>query len=197
MLGMAHALAWQSRSLGVQGTALWLSVLWLSACTGGQSGSEGSSPAPPCAAGRALFVGRIHEVSGGCVSIEVERVVAAGPLSLANGGTVDGNSATGAVLRGRLSTIYSYRHEFMAAESVAVLIDAWDEPARFELFPLVGDRVQVQWGPQRLEVELEEMAAPDCAERLEARRTPQSGGGVNASGSTPTSPPLPEPVCTP
>jgi hypothetical protein len=194
---MAHGLARQSRSLGVQGTAFWLSVLWLSACTGGQSGTEGRLPAAPCAAGRALLVGRIHEVGGGCVSIEVERVVAAGPLSVANGGTIDNNSAVGAVLRGRLSTIYSYRHEFMAAESVAVLIDAWGESARFELFPLAGERVQVQWGPQRLEVELDEMAAPDCAERLEARRTPQSDVVVNGSGSTPTSPPLPEPVCAP
>jgi hypothetical protein len=175
----------------------WL--LALSAC-GGQSGNEGDLPAAPCARDNAFVVGRIEEVGAGCVSVRVERVVSAGmPLPAADGGVrSDGEPEVGELLRGRLGTIYSYDHEFERADSVALFVEPWgDDAIALQLFPVDGDRVQIHWAGQRLELEVAEMVEVDCQSKLEARRKPSDDVRHGGGGSVQTSPAEPEPMCGP
>lgn len=140
-------------------------------CNGGQSGNEGDIPAPPCAGQGALFQAHILDVGGGSVRLEVDALVKAGyPLTNDDGTEIfSGEVQPGEVLRGRLGSVYSWSHEFSSGESVAVLPGPWQELLSFELMPMQGERVIVQWTSARFESTLEELAAEDCSERLAGR----------------------------
>lgn len=139
-----------------------------SGCIGGQSGNEGDIPAPPCAGQGALFQAHVLDVGGGSVRLEVDALVKAGAPILDSEGDVvfGGDVEPGEVLRGKLGTIYAWSHEFAIDEPVAVLPGTWGSLLEFQLMPMTGDRVIVQWTSATFESRLEELAAEDCAERL-------------------------------
>jgi hypothetical protein len=174
-------------------------ALAASAC-GGQTGSEGMLPAPPCAFGGTLVVGRIENLGGGCVSIQVERVVATGePIYGDDGETFfDGDPAVGSTLNGHLQTMYAYTREFEKADAVAVIIGRRGNALALELLPLDDGRVQVQWGGRALEADLEEISAADCREKLPARFETIPAPVPRGSGTGgPTAPHREDPVCEP
>jgi hypothetical protein len=177
-------------------------VLALSSGCGGQSGVEGDRPGPPCAVNQTFVVGRIEDVSGGCVSVRVERVLAAGePVYDGNGEVIfDGNPKIGDVLRGHLGSTYAYTHEFEAAASVALFVETFDDVPALQLFPLQGDRVQLHWAGKLLEVGFTDMTAPDCYDRLEGLYEAGKKDGRSSVGrSMVTARPAPsdDPVCKP
>ena len=177
---------------------LQLGVLALAAIgCGGQSGNEGELPAAPCAREDALVVGHIESVGGGCVSVRVERVVSAGALTSLD--VVLQQLERGATISGRLGRIYSSRHDFQQGDAVVVIASAGEaSPAGvwLELFPYRDDRAEVQWGLAQLQIELNVLHAPDCDERLWARResAPQLESTLSDHGVT-TPPANPEPMC--
>lgn len=168
----------------------------VSACAGGQSGSEGELPAPPCAGSGGLFEGRITRLESGCVTVEIDRVVSAGDGVLdSEGGVLFTRLSTeGDVVTGRLGTVYAYTHVFSVGESVAVLPGPFGDVLELQLLPIGPDGVEVQWGRRTGHVIIDDLAAPDCAERLESlpERPARS-----QSGSAPTQPPQPEVECGP
>jgi len=142
-----------------------------SGCIGGQSGNEGDIPAPPCAGQGALFQAHVLDVGGGSVRLEVDALVKAGePILDAEGDVVfSGEVAPGEVLRGKLGTTYAWSHEFVIDAAVAVLAGTWGDELEFQLMPMSGDRVIVQWTSETFESTLEELAAGDCSQRLSSR----------------------------
>jgi hypothetical protein len=142
-----------------------------SGCLGGQSGSEGEIPAAPCAGQGALFQAHVLDVGAGSVRLEVDAQVKAGdPLTNGDGVEIfSGTVEPGEVLSGRLGRVYAWSHEFTSGESVAVLPGPWGELPSFELMPMEGERVIVQWTSARFESTLEELAAEDCSQRLSER----------------------------
>jgi len=57
--------------------------------------------------------------------------------------------------------------------------------------------VQVQWGLRSLQIELDDMVAPDCGEKLWALRESESDTVVNASSSTQAAPAAAALICMP
>jgi hypothetical protein len=157
---------WLALALGVGlGPALG------SGCIGGQSGNEGDIPAPPCAWQGALFQAHIVDVGGGSVRLEVDALVkASDPILDTEGGVIfSGDVEPGETLRGRLGTMYAWSHEFAIGEPVAALAVSWGDELEFQLMPMSGDRVIVQWTSETFESTLEELAAADCSRRLSSR----------------------------
>jgi hypothetical protein len=150
---------------------LGLAPMLASGCDGGQSGNEGDIPAPPCAGQGALFQARVVDVGGGSVRLEVDAPVKAGaPILGAEGEVVfSGEVEPGDMLRGKLGTVYAWSHEFAIGEPVAVLAGTWGDLLEFQLMPMTGDRVIVQWTSETFESSLEELASEDCSERLSSR----------------------------
>lgn len=142
----------------------------------------GSLPAPPCRYGAPFLLGNIEDLGGGCVSVVVERVIAQGS---------DGDSSElseGSTVRGRLGRTYAYRSDFATGDSVALFVQKYDDQLTLELFPYANERAQALWGTTSLSLELEEMSAEDCPERLDERRPeqqPSSGSGETIQTAPP------------
>jgi hypothetical protein len=136
------------------------------------SDEPGELPAPPCAGRNALVVGTIEDLGSGCVSVRVQRVVSEGdPIYATNGSVLfNGNPDRGAIVRGRLGSLYSWQHEFEDRAEVAFFVEPRGEELSLQLFPRDDDQVQVQWGSRELQLEVGDMVGPDCAENLEMRR---------------------------
>lgn len=157
--------------LGLAALGVGLAPLGGVSCLGGQSGNEGDIPPPPCAGQGGLFQAHVLEVGEGNVRLEVDALVAAGDPIVDTEGRVlfSGEVAPGEVLRGKLGTIYAWSHEFAIDEPVAVLPGTWGDLLEFQLMPMRGDRVIVQWTSETVESTLEELAASDCSLRLRSR----------------------------
>ena len=167
---------------------------------GGQSGNEGELPAAPCARNQAVVVGRIEAIGGGCVTVRVDRVAAAGEplLSLDGDEVFDGRPVPNAALSGYFASAYAFRHEFRAGERVAAIIGTRGDMLSLELFPLDGDRVQARWAHADLSLTLVDLIAADCQSKLEAKYLPgHEERAPNFDGPHMTSPPTEEPVCRP
>ena len=145
--------------------AVWLSLgLLLVACAGGQSGNEGDLPPAPCGNGGVVVSAEVSALSAGCVTLEVIEIF--NPASVLDGEgrelLAEDELRAGERLRGRRGSVYAYQHEFHVGERVVALVDSWDTQLSFELMPLDGDRVQVQWAGRAYETSLVELALPDC-----------------------------------
>ena len=166
----------------------------------GQSGNEGSMPGPPCASGAALIVGRIQSVGGGCVSVEVERVLAPGQATISGSdGQVlfDGNPHVGDTLHGPLETVYAYSHEFHPNDAVATLVFARGSDIAMEVFPRDGDSVKLQWSGREFKADMQDLTSPDCSEKLAMLREAGKAIVTNQSAEMMTAAPAPAPNCAP
>jgi hypothetical protein len=108
----------------------------------------------------------------------------------------NGNPDRGAIVRGRLGSIYAWQHEFEDRAEVAFFVEPQGEELTLQLFPLEDDQVQVQWGSRELQLDVGEMSGPDCAENLENRRESSEDvidddSAVNQTSESSTS------LCTP
>jgi hypothetical protein len=99
------------------------------------------------------------------------------------------------VLRGKLGQYYSYTHDFAAGEHVAALPGPWGDQLEFQLMPMLGERIDIQWGRARTQSSLEELAASDCEARLRARVDLGSDVRTDSAGTVRTSPPAEPPEC--
>lgn len=70
----------------------------------------------------------------------------------------------------------------------------WDELLNFELMPMDGERVQIQWVGRAYETSLAELAQPECDVR---RWTDRGDLPSQRSGSDTATAPPPEMTCTP
>lgn len=168
----------------------------LTGCAGGQSGNEGERPAPPCAGSGLLFEAEILTLDDGCVTLRFERKVTGGSDLSDGAGTLllSGETDAGDSATARLGTTYAFTHAFHAGEAVVALPRLWGDELEFQLMPLMDDEVDVQWGSKRMRATVDDLAAADCAERLDAlvaQPRPSSGSVPQTPTSHQTAPQRP------
>lgn len=172
-------------------------ALSLVACAGGQSGNEGDLPPAPCGSGGTVITAEVSALSASCVTLEVTGVAHAAAVLDRDGRALLGEDELtgGATLRGRRGTMYAYRHEFRVGDPVLVLVGEWDASLNFELMPLSGERVQIQWAGRAYEAPIAELASRECDVRTwtDLGRLPSG----RSDGETPTAPPPEAEACTP
>lgn len=170
----------------------------LVACSGGQSGNEGDISAMPCGGGGLVLAAQVSALDQSCVTIEVTQIASAAPVFDDQGRALldVGDVAVGEHLRGRRGSVYAYLHEFSVGEPVAALVGSWEEQLNFELMPMNGELVQIQWVGKEYETSLAELALPECDVRRWAPRRElpsQTSDGSDIAAA----PPPPRPMCTP
>lgn len=146
-----------------------------------------------------MLQGTVSEMGSGCVGVHVERVVAKGAEIVRADGSVlfDGSAAPGEIVRGRLGSVYAYTHEFRLNEPVVVLVGTFDDDLGLQLLPVEGDVAQVHWSGRRFEAPIEELAAPDCDAKLQARFDEAAASGGASGDHTQPAPPDPAVLCSP
>ena len=149
-----------------------------------------------------MLNGRIAEVGGGCVSVEVYQTIKRGAsIEDRQGNTqFSGQAEPGELLRGRLGKVYAYDHGFEVDEDVAVVPEPWDDALSLSLFPRQGSSVALTWGRARGQATLEELAASTCVQTVQARLDPGSDTISHSNRDAPqavfpTEPPPPPVDC--
>ena len=181
---------------GAQRAWLWLAPL-LVACAGGQSGNEGDLPPVPCGNGGVVISAEVSALSAGCVTLEVIEIFNAAPILDHEGRELlaEDELRVGERLQGKRGRVYAYQHEFRIGEQVVALVDSWDTQLNFELMPMQGERLQVQWAGRAYETSLVEFALEcDVRRWTDLGRLPSS----RSDGDDRLTAPPPETVaCTP
>jgi hypothetical protein len=146
------------------------------ACGGGQSGSEGDPPAPPCAGDGLVLQGRITQLGAGCVSIAVDAATSGAQSVTSPAGALllGANVSPGQVVRGRLGQVYSYAHDFALGDPVAALAGSWGDMLNLELLPRQDSTVRVQWAGRQFETSLSTLTSDECSAMMSAHRDDDS-----------------------